>query len=64
MCGVENKLLNLIQNYLTNCQQHVLHNGQISKWTNKIAGVPQGSVLGPLFFLICVNHLHDGLKSI
>ena len=48
--GVENKLLNLIQNYLTNRQQGVLLNERTSKWTNILAGVPQGSVLGPLFF--------------
>ena len=48
--GVENKLLNLIQNYLTNPQQRVLLNGRTSKWTNRsTTGIPQGSVLGPLF---------------
>ena len=48
--GVENKLLNLIQNYLTNPQQRVLLNGRTSKWTNRsTTGTPQSSVLGPLF---------------
>ena len=60
---VENKLLNLIQNYLTNCQQRVLLNGRTSKWTNILHGVPQGSVLGH-FFLSYINDLSGGLKSI
>ena len=61
---VENKLLNLIQNYLTNRQKHVLLNGPTSEWTNILAGVPQGSLLCPLSILIYINHLPDGLKSI
>ena len=60
----ENKLLNLIQNYLTNLQQIVLLDGQISKWTNILAGISQCSVLGPLLFLIYTNDLPDGLKLI
>ena len=38
--SVENKLLNLIQNYLTSHEQCVFLNGQTSKWTNILAGVP------------------------
>ena len=45
---------------MTNRQQHVLLNGWTSKWTNILAGVPQGSA----FFLIYLNVLPDALKSI
>ena len=62
--GVENKLLNLIQNYFTNRQQIILLNGRTSKWTDILAGVLHGFILGPLLFLIYINDWSDGLKSI
>ena len=61
--GISGCLFTLIKDFLGNRQQRVVLNGKSSGWPSVTTGVPQGSALGSLFFLVYINDLVDNISS-
>jgi uncharacterized protein (DUF934 family) len=61
--GINGNLLNWFENYLSERCQRVVLDGKSSLWKKVTSGVPQGSILGPLMFLMYINDLPDELSE-
>ena len=61
-CGIRDNALNLLASYLADRKQTCQVNGKQSGLRSISCGIPQGSILGPLFFLVYINDLPNCLK--
>ena len=61
--GIGNGMINWIEKWLIDRRQRVVVDGEVSNWKSVLSGVPQGSVLEPILFLICINDFDDDIAS-
>ena len=58
-----NSIINWIEQWLTDRKQRVVMDGDVSSWKSVLSGVPQVYVLGPIFFLVYINDLEEGVPG-
>jgi len=61
--GIEGEMINILENFLSDRMQRVAMNGSTSHWAEIEAGVPQGSILGPILFLVYINDIIESVES-
>ena len=61
--GITGEVLGLSKSFLTNRKQNVVVEGEMSSWTDVKSGIPQGSVLGTILFLVFISDMSNNVLS-
>ena len=61
--GIQGPIYDLIKDFLSNRNHRINVNGSFSSKSSVKSGIPQGSILGPLLFIIFINDLPDSIKN-
>ena len=58
--GMGNSIINWKEQWLTDRRQMVVVDGEVSSWKSVLSGLPQGSVIWPILFVVYINDLEEG----